>query len=130
MKILASPLSLVTTTRGDDDGATVRLVTRLTVDPDDPHLRGHFPGLTVLPGVFVIDAMCQALAEHGNLLLREVSNVRFLAPLLAGDELTLDITAVPAGDGSWAVRAQGRRRDGTTTARIKAVFERAEDDDV
>ncbi|WP_433202118.1 hypothetical protein ACQP00_31770 [Dactylosporangium sp. CS-047395] len=112
----------------DEQRATVRV----TVDGQEPNLRGHFPGLAIYPGVFVIETLEQAMAltvqTERDPVLRRIDSVRFLAPLLDGDELTLAVVAVPDGDG-WRVTAIGTRRDGSVTARIKARFERAGDDD-
>jgi 3-hydroxyacyl-[acyl-carrier-protein] dehydratase len=110
-------------TRG---GRTV--AARLRVDPDEANLRGHFPGFPVLPGVFIVEALCQAVALSAGDApvprLCAVESVRFLAPLLGGDELTLDID-VPdrAADPGLPVTAEARRGDGTRAARIRARFD-------
>jgi 3-hydroxymyristoyl/3-hydroxydecanoyl-(acyl carrier protein) dehydratase len=107
---------------------TGRTVTaRLRVDPDEANLRGHFPGFPVLPGVFVVEALCQAVALSAGdgppLRLREVESVRFLAPLLAGDELTLAIDVVAGADGGCQATAEGRRGDGSRAAQVRARFD-------
>jgi len=108
-----------------DGGRTV--TARLRVDPDEINLRGHFPGFPVLPGVFMVEALGQAMAlsaGDGPLpRLRVVESVRFLAPLLGGDVLTLDVEVVDDRDGGWRVTAEARRGDGARAARIRARFE-------
>ena len=124
---VAAPLRAVEQWRREPAGDSVRLTARVGVHGDDPNLRGHFPGLPIFPGVFVIESLCQAMAQaFGEQadqapVLRTLRSVRFLAPLLDGDELTLQITATPATDG-WSTKAEGTRSDGTVAARIRADF--------
>lgn len=97
-----------------------------TVTPHDPYMAGHFPRLTLLPAVFVLEAVRQATttvlgaAEPLNLL--DVVTGRWLAPMLRGDEICLDTAAVPDGPGRWAVRVEGTRQDGTPVAVVKLVL--------
>jgi 3-hydroxyacyl-[acyl-carrier-protein] dehydratase len=103
---------------------TLAITARVAVRAED--LRGHFPGLPIFAGVFIIEAVGQALAlatgpDQGP-VLRAVRSVRFLAPALAGDELTLDIEALPDAEGEWDVKATATRADGTVAARIRAEF--------
>lgn len=123
----AAPLRAVDTWNSAREGERLSLTVKVGVRGNDPNLRGHFPGLAIFPGVFVIESLCQAiaLALPGTPALRSVRSVRFLAPLLHGDRLTLDVTATPDSDG-WDVNAIGVRRDGTRAARIRASFGPAE----
>lgn len=99
---------------------------RKTVTADDPYLPGHFPGWTVYPGVFVIETVRQAVAAAvgtcaGRLPeFRAVRSVRFTAPLLAGDELTVraELSQVQADDG-FDVSAVVTRRDDVVAARLR-----------
>jgi 3-hydroxymyristoyl/3-hydroxydecanoyl-(acyl carrier protein) dehydratase len=85
------------------------------VDPGDPYLGGHFPGRTVFPGVFIIEAVRQAVAAALDqpLDVASVRSVRFLAPALAGDELVMD-AEVDTDDepGRPVVRARVSCADG------------------
>jgi len=89
------------------------LVTRLHVRGDDT------------TGVVVVDAMCRLVADALGTdrppVLRTLRSVRFLAPLLPGDVLTLRLTAAKR-DRGWSVRAEGTGPDGTVVARIHADF--------
>jgi 3-hydroxyacyl-[acyl-carrier-protein] dehydratase len=109
--------------RADRTGDTLAVCARVAVRAED--LRGHFPGLPIYAGVFIIESVSQALALATALderpVLRAVRSVRFLAPALAGDRLTLDITASATGDG-WDVKATAARADGTIAARLRAAF--------
>lgn len=130
---VAAPLRAVDAWRREPGEDQLALTARVGVRGEDPALQGHFPGLTVFPGIFVIEALTQALARAlgGGRppVLRRVRSVRFFAPLLAGDELTLRIVVGDRVEGGWSVRAEGVRRDGTTTARIRADYDLPGDDD-
>jgi 3-hydroxyacyl-[acyl-carrier-protein] dehydratase len=98
---------------------------RQAVTLDDPYLHGHFPGWTVYPGVFTIEAVRQAAAtalgtRADRAQFRELRSVRFLAPLLAGDELAIraELRQLP-DDGGFDVRAVVTRRDGVVAARLR-----------
>lgn len=125
---VGAPLRAVEQWQCEPDGDTMLLTARVRVRGDDPNLRGHFPGLPIFPGIFVIESLCQAMAhafgwqgEDGP-VLRTLRSVRFLAPLLDGDELSLRVTVTPAAGGGWSAKAVGTRLDGTVAARIRADF--------
>ncbi|MBW4721847.1 3-hydroxyacyl-ACP dehydratase [Saccharothrix obliqua] len=124
--VAARPITAVDRWRAvpHDEGLTI--TSRVRVDGDEQHLRGHFPNRPVFPGVFAIEAVCQAMAAATAAgvpppELRVLRSARFTAPLLGGDELTLEIAARPH-EGGWAVVAHGTRRDGTPAVRITADF--------
>lgn len=73
------------------------------VTVNEPFFQGHFPGLPVMPGVLI----CEALAQAGGILtmLSEpelcegekvflftgIDKVRFRAPVVPGDQLVLSV---------------------------------------
>ncbi|MFF1278694.1 hypothetical protein ACFVZC_35840 [Streptomyces marokkonensis] len=122
----AAPLRAVDRIEVLSEGAETRFALYKTVDPGDPYMAGHFPGLTLLPAVFVLEALRQAVTtivgadEPLNLL--EVRSGRWLAPMQGGDEIRLDVTVSPAGEGRRRVTAQGTRQDGTPVAAVKATL--------
>lgn len=124
---VAMPLRAVERWHRETDGDKELLTGRIRVDGDEPNLRGHFPGLAIFPGVFILESLCQLMAEaFGSLdapppVLRTLRSVRFLAPLLDGDELSLRVE-VTTLDGGWSAKAVGSRSDGTVAARIRADF--------
>ncbi|MBU7597293.1 hypothetical protein JGS22_006500 [Streptomyces sp. P38-E01] len=103
-----------------------RFVLYKTVDPEDPYMAGHFPGLTLLPAVFVLEGLRQAmtalLGVEEPLNLVEVRSARWLAPMQGGDEVRLDVAAEPLADGLWQLKADGVRQDGTPVAAVKVVL--------
>ena len=58
----AAPMRAVDAWSAQAQDDELALSARLLVRGDDPNLRGHFPGMPVLPGVFVIEALCQVMA--------------------------------------------------------------------
>ncbi|MEU9508373.1 hypothetical protein AB0D32_19095 [Micromonospora sp. NPDC048170] len=123
----AAPLPAVDQLRVDPRDGGWTITARVAVDPESPNLAGHFPGQPIYPGVFVVETLCQAMAQAvpGAPRLRAVTSIRFLAALLGGDEmeLTLDVKPMASTSPGWAVRGTARRNDGTVTAQLRAVFD-------
>lgn len=61
----------------------------LCVDPDEPVFAGHYPGQPILPGVFIIDAVCRAVPDMD---LAGVESVRFRRPVEPGDHVVAELT--------------------------------------
>ncbi|MDQ4122956.1 MAG: 3-hydroxyacyl-ACP dehydratase FabZ [Acidobacteriota bacterium] len=80
--------------------------------------RGHFPSAPVMPGVLVIEALAQAGAV---LALREIEDrekkipffsgiekARFRRPVVPGDTLTLEVTALRIGHKIQKMRGEAK----------------------
>ena len=125
---MAAPLRMVDSWRTERAGGTLEITARTRVRSDDPVLRGipHWP--PVLPGIFVIEALCQAMAlaapagSCGTPVLQVVRSARYPAPMPAGEQMTLHIAASAVSDSRWDVTAEATRGDGTMTSRIRACF--------
>jgi 3-hydroxyacyl-[acyl-carrier-protein] dehydratase len=69
------------------------------VDPDDPVFDGHYPGFPVLPGVYVIEHVHQAvLAEAGRMRLVALERAKFVRPVRPDDELRIEARLTADGD--------------------------------
>jgi beta-hydroxyacyl-ACP dehydratase FabZ len=84
-----------------------RVVGIKNVTLNEPFFQGHFPGAPVMPGVLIIEAMAQAGAL---LVMREIEGPdrklpffsaikdgRFRHPVVPGDTLVLEVTALRVG---------------------------------
>jgi 3-hydroxyacyl-[acyl-carrier-protein] dehydratase len=109
-------------TMSDDEAVAVK-----TIRPDDPYVSGHFPNLTLYPAVFLIAGIEQLidrylLTRRVRADLTEVASARFLAPMLAGDEIRIQSRLEIIGDSIF-VDTVCRDAKGNTVAKIKSVFD-------
>jgi 3-hydroxyacyl-[acyl-carrier-protein] dehydratase len=96
-----------------------RIVAIKNVTINEPFFVGHFPGLPIMPGVLIVEAMAQA---GGALLLTEVEDrsdkvmmftgierARFRRPVSPGDQLRLEVevTGWRSVPGMTAAKMQG-----------------------
>jgi 3-hydroxyacyl-[acyl-carrier-protein] dehydratase len=71
------------------------------VTANEPHFTGHFPGMPVMPGVLIIEAMAQVagilvgtLAPHTRgkvMFLASVDEAKFRKPVVPGDQLRIEM---------------------------------------
>jgi len=95
--------------------AGVRALAAKLVSANEPYFVGHFPGVPVVPGVI----LCEALVQVGRLVaggdealqLTTVERARFRKPVQPGDALALEVRARQDGP-PWRMR--GVVRDGDT----------------
>jgi len=89
-----------------------KIVALKNVTINEPFFQGHFPGKPVMPGVLVIEAMAQAggVLSHVTyadadpkplFFLAGVDEARFRRPVLAGDQLRIDIVVDRISRGMW-----------------------------
>ncbi|MEO6226847.1 MAG: hypothetical protein ABIO61_03190 [Thermomonas sp.] len=79
---------------------------------DHPALPGHFPGNPVVPGVLLLEQVISLLeATYGPLPALRLPQVKFMQPLLPGQDAVLELTL--RGPGGWRFRVL---RDGAVLA--------------
>ena len=82
------------------------------VSINEPYFQGHFPHRPVMPGVLIIEAMAQAggvlsHVTHAELepkplfFLAGVDEARFRRPVVAGDQLILNVEVDRVTRGMW-----------------------------
>lgn len=90
----------------------MRVVGIKNVTMNEPHFTGHFPGMPVMPGVLIIEAMAQAagalvmhslgLASDNRLVyFMTIDKARFRRPVRPGDMLRLPVKAVRRRGPVW-----------------------------
>jgi len=65
---------------------------RFRIDAGHPCLPGHFPGNPVVPGVVLLDRIAAAIEGAGAGTLRRIGAVKFLAPVLPGEDIECVVT--------------------------------------
>jgi 3-hydroxyacyl-[acyl-carrier-protein] dehydratase len=81
-----------------------RIVAIKNVTFNEPFFQGHFPGVPIMPGVLIIEAMAQAggvlvfktLPDRENKLVffMGIENAKFRKPVRPGDQLRIEMTVV------------------------------------
>jgi len=100
------------------------------VSINEPFFQGHFPGAPVMPGVLVIEALAQcgailALREIEDrdsklVLFTGIKEARFRRPVVPGDTLVLEVTALRVG--SRVQRSRGEAKvDGELCAEAEIL---------
>jgi 3-hydroxyacyl-[acyl-carrier-protein] dehydratase len=95
-----------------------RIVGIKQVSINESFFEGHFPGAPVMPGVLVIEAMAQcgailALREIEDrdeklVLFTGIREARFRRPVVPGDTLVLEVTALRTGSRIQKMRAEAK----------------------
>lgn len=100
-----------------EPGARIVAIKNVTIN--EPYFVGHFPGIPVMPGVLIIEALAQAAAllTYKTLKLTQgdgtlfyfagIDGARFKRPVTPGDQLRLEVemTRVLRGVGKFKTRA-------------------------
>lgn len=66
---------------------------QFSIPTDHPSLPGHFPGHPVVPGVVILERVLEAIeATHGPLAALRLPQVKFMRPLLPGEQADVVIS--------------------------------------
>jgi 3-hydroxyacyl-[acyl-carrier-protein] dehydratase/UDP-3-O-[3-hydroxymyristoyl] N-acetylglucosamine deacetylase/3-hydroxyacyl-[acyl-carrier-protein] dehydratase len=92
------PFLLVDRVLDLEKGKSIVAVKNVTIN--EPFFQGHFPGLKVMPGVLVMEALAQAggiLIYHSVpdpekkfVLLSKIEEAKFKKPVVPGDQMRLE----------------------------------------
>jgi 3-hydroxymyristoyl/3-hydroxydecanoyl-(acyl carrier protein) dehydratase len=82
----------------------------VAIAPDHPSLAGHFPGNPLVPGVVLLEAVVQALAEwRGDCRLSGVPSVKFNAPLKPAQAFIISLRSQDERRVEFECVCQGER---------------------
>lgn len=80
----------------------MRVVALKNVTFNEPFFQGHFPGMPVMPGVLIVEAMAQAAAvlvmsrlekpESKIVFFASITEAKFRKPVVPGDQLRIEVT--------------------------------------
>ncbi len=91
-----------------------RLLALKNVTINEPFFVGHFPGMPVMPGVLICEALAQAgalfayrcsggVAPQRPILLAGLDRVRFRRPVVPGDQLRLEVRLIRHRGPLWKI---------------------------
>jgi 3-hydroxyacyl-[acyl-carrier-protein] dehydratase len=96
-----------------------RIVAVKNISVNEPFFNGHFPGMPVMPGVLMIEAMAQAAGIlsfktlnrrfDGSIMyyLAGVDNARFKRPVVPGDQLLMEVAISRVARNLWKYAGRG-----------------------
>lgn len=98
----------------------------MKISPGHASLTGHFPGNPIVPGVVLVDEVAHALAQYvgADLWITGMPSLKFLAPLLPGEDFHISVVINRPGRASFEVVA-GARKILTGSATYADMSERA-----
>ena len=102
------------------------------VTVNEPYFRGHFPKAPVMPGVLVMESLCQLAwvwaGGTSGVRLTGIQKLRFRRPTMPGDWLRLELELLEQSEGRMTFRATASV-DGQTAVAGNLAFVRAENEE-
>ncbi len=100
-----------------DPGKSLTAIKNVTIN--EPYFQGHFPGLPLMPGVLILEALAQAtgvlafcsveaMPEDRKFLFVGIDKARFKRQVVPGDQLRLHVEYVRDRRGIWVFNGEAR----------------------
>ncbi len=113
-----------------------RVVGFKNVTINEPFFHGHWPGMPIMPGVLIVEALAQAagvliaasVPRDGRLaLIASIDNVKLRKPVVPGDQLRLEVVGNRIKESAAVVTGKAKVGDALAAqARIRFVMVEAE----
>jgi beta-hydroxyacyl-ACP dehydratase FabZ len=106
MRLLPHRYPMILIDRVIEIEGDIRAVGVKNVTINEPFFQGHYPGTPIMPGVLIVEAMCQLaglmlshkLERTGKIaVLLSMDRVRLRRPVTPGDQLVIETEAIKAG---------------------------------
>ena len=97
----------------NEEDASVTALKNVTIN--EPYFQGHFPDYPVMPGFLILEALAQTsmllklikpTSDTSHIFIIAVDNVRFIKPVVPGDQLKLYAKLVFAKSNIYKVEVQ------------------------
>jgi len=110
------PFLLVDRVEDIDGVKSARGIKNVTMN--EPHFQGHFPGIPIMPGVTIIEALAQTAAvmvgvthelANTNMLIyfMAIDKCKFRRKVIPGDVLELHVETLRGGSKIWKFKGKG-----------------------
>jgi 3-hydroxyacyl-[acyl-carrier-protein] dehydratase len=96
------PFLLVDQVLEFEPGTELRALKNVTIN--EPFFQGHIPGIPIMPGVLILEAMVQAGAlllceslpkeQHARICFSGIDKARFRAPVVPGNQLVFEVKII------------------------------------
>ncbi len=136
MRLLPHRYPMILIDRVIEIEGDARAVGVKNVTINEPFFQGHYPGTPIMPGVLIVEAMCQLaglmlshkLERTGKIaVLLSMDKVRLRRPVTPGDQLVIETEALKAGSRYGDVQCRAYVSGGLVAeARVKFMMVDAE----
>ena len=129
------PLLLVDRILSIDPGKSCVGIKNVTINEE--FFQGHYPGMPIMPGVLIVEAIAQAgclmlLHEEENRglipVIGAIDNVKFRRPVVPGDQLRSEVTLVWMRGSIGRIKGSGTV-DGELVCEMEMTFKLLEKKD-